>query len=159
MIDTIAKLERNRDETLPFFSLDAVVMSRSYAPGKWTARHILLHLVESEGVHLDRLRRTLAEAKPLLWAWDENRWAEGLFYDQRDLTIARDQFAADRAAIIELTRLAPPSIRERAAVHSEQGRRTFTQLIDTIHEHNAHHLRQLHAIATNQRWFPDPGSR
>ncbi len=44
----IQELEKTRDETLRYFSLDQSDLTRTYAPGKWPVRFILHHLADSE---------------------------------------------------------------------------------------------------------------
>lgn len=150
----LAALIANRDGILRFYGADEPTLARSYGPGRWTMREILLHLADAEAVFLDRLKRTLADDKPLLWAYDENRWQQQLFPAGRDLAVAGRLFAAAREANIELATLVGPDQQGRLAVHSENGRRSFAQLVRSIHEHAAHHLEQLRAIAAGQPWAP-----
>jgi hypothetical protein len=44
----IQDLERTRDETLKYFSLDERDLARTYGPGKWSVRFVLNHIVDSE---------------------------------------------------------------------------------------------------------------
>lgn len=150
----LTALIATRDHVLRFYGAEPTVLARSYAPGKWTMRELLLHLADTEAVVLDRLKRTLADEKPLLWAYDENRWQQHLFPASRDLAVAGRLFTAAREAIIELAALASPEQQGRLAVHSENGRRSFTQLVRMAHEHTAHHLEQLRAIASGVPWTP-----
>lgn len=150
----LAELVRTRDETLPFFGAAPEALGRSYAPGKWDLRRFLLHLADCEGVFLDRVRRVLAEAKPLLMDFDEDRWAERLYSDKRSLAIASDLYRANREALIELARVMPPAAWAMVGVHSSVGRRSVAQLVAKAHLHNDHHLSQLRAIAAGEPWAP-----
>ena len=152
----LSALIATRDGIVRFYGADAATLARSYAPGKWTMREFLLHLADAEAVFLDRLKRTLADDKPLLWGYDENRWQQQLFPAKRDLVVASRLFAAAREAVIELATLATPEQMGRLAVHSENGRRSFAQLLRATHEHAAHHLDQLRAIAAGPPWPPRP---
>jgi hypothetical protein len=136
------------------FRADPATTERSYAPGKWTLRQILLHLADCESVYIDRARRLIGDEHPLLWNFDENRWASHLFYEQRSLIIAAAQFAANRDALIELARLTPSASWRREGVHSERGLLTFEQLLDKTEKHTAHHLEQLDAIRAGTVWQP-----
>ncbi len=151
--DHIRELERTRDVTLPYFTMSEDVLSRSYAPGKWNLRQFLLHLADCEGVFVDRMRRVLAEDRPLLMKFDENRWA-GLFPERRSLAIAANAFRACRESVIELARLAPAEITTRVGVHSGEGLRSFAQLLEKSWQHNAHHLTQIEAIVAGKPWQP-----
>ena len=151
-IADLAELRRAGEATLPYFSADASALARSYAFGKWTLRQLLIHLVDGESVFLDRVRRLIADQEPLLLAFDENRWADHLFAPQRDLAAAGRLFAASRATLIELASLCPPALHGREGRHSERGTRTLAQVVRFVHQHNAHHLDQLAAIAANRPW-------
>jgi hypothetical protein len=74
----IRELEKTRDETLRYFSLDQRDLVRTYAPGKWSVRFILHHLSDSETVLFDRIRRVLGEPRQVLWVYDQDAWAKGL---------------------------------------------------------------------------------
>lgn len=145
-------LKRDRDEALALFSTDAAVLARPYAPGKWNGRQVLLHLTDANGVLLDRLRRLQADAKPLLWAFDQDAWGKHLHYDQRDLTIASALFVATLDTIAELANLVPPERFARAGIHSEIGRKTFAEVLAFIHQHNQHHFDQVRACVQGKVW-------
>ncbi len=149
-------LRRTRDATLPFFTSDAATLARSYAPGKWTMRQMLLHLVDTETVLFERMRRVLADENPLLMGFDENRWVEHLHYDQRSLATAEALYRVTRDSTIELALATTPAERAREGVHNEQGKRSFAHFAAMVHGHNAHHLEQVRAIAAGASWSPRP---
>jgi hypothetical protein len=150
--DTIDALLRGRDALLPFFRLDEATLAKPYAPGKWTGRQVLFHLLDSETVYFDRIRRAGGDDKPLILGFDETHWSQRLFYDQRSLALAATLFAANRDAVIEIVRLAPPAIQAREGVHNEIGKRSFAQLASMTANHVLHHIDQLHAIAGGKTW-------
>src|SRR5688572_21915453 len=96
----IDELERTRDETLECFSLSEEELARTYGPGKWSVRYVLLHLADSETVLFDRIRRILSEPRQVLWVYDEDAWARGLDYSQVPLDISRRVYESVRSAII-----------------------------------------------------------
>ncbi len=147
-----AALVATRDETLRALHSPPATLERSYAPGKWSMRQVLLHLVDAEGVLLDRLRRLAADDKPLLWAYDENLWVAELATSGRSLETAAALFAATRDAVIELSTLLPADRHGRAGIHSETGRTSFAAVLETVHRHNAHHLEQVRACAAGTQW-------
>lgn len=147
----IAELKKTLRETLRYFAQPRGALNSSYAPGKWTMHEILVHLSDTETVLLDRLRRLAAEPNPTLMAFDQDRWAGGLFYKSRDLKVARQQFEAARRSALELARMLPASADTNTGTHSEAGARTFGQVLAHIGEHNAHHLKQIRAIARSQK--------
>src|SRR5437867_926939 len=66
-------------------------------PGRWSAREIVQHLADSETVSGHRLRKLLAEEKPILHGYDQERYAIRLRYNERDLGPALEAFRAARA--------------------------------------------------------------
>jgi len=148
----IAALYKTFHETLPYFDQADSMQNKSYAPGKWTMRELLVHLSDCEAVYIDRLRRLAAEENPTLQAFDENKWASGLFYKKRDLTVARFQYEAARRGIIEMARTLDEKVDTNKGTHSEAGTRTFGQVLASHPEHNAHHLEQLKAIVEGRTW-------
>jgi hypothetical protein len=100
----IQDLERTRDETLKYFSLGERDLMRTYGPGKWSVRFLLLHLSDSETVLFDRIRRVISEPRQVLWVYDQDAWAKGLDYSQVPLDISRRVYESIRSAIILLRR-------------------------------------------------------
>ena len=151
----IANLKRTRDATLPFFRSSPEVADRSYAPGKWTMRQLLVHLADHESVVLDRLRRTAADPVDgvALPNADQTVWANVLLYSRRSLSAAEQLYAGSRASLIELLEILPESLESRFGMHSVRGRMTLLQQGDTW-GHNDHHLAQIRAVASGTTWSP-----
>ena len=139
-------------ETLRYYDLPKPALNRAYAPGKWSAREILVHISDTETVLLDRLRRLAAEETPLLMAFDQDRWADKLFYRRRDLNLAKAQFEAARRGTIELARTLDYSVDSKEGKHSESGTRTFGQILTQYASHNQHHLEQIKASVEGREW-------
>ena len=139
----IQDLEKTRDETLKYFSLDPRDLARTYAPGKWPVRFILHHLADSETVLFDRVRRVLSEPRQVLWVFDQDAWAKGLDYSQVPLDISRQVFEAVRNAILYYAGLYYESKGHLEFVHSVTGVRTLKDEFDKVASHNEHHLSQI----------------
>jgi hypothetical protein len=54
------------------------------APGKWSIHEIIVHVTDSEIVGLHRFKKVLAEDRPLLTAFDQDKWAAQLRYHELD---------------------------------------------------------------------------
>ena len=139
----IRELERTRDETLSYFSLDQGDLMRTYAPGKWSVRFILHHLSDSETVLFDRIRRILSEPRQVLWVFDQDAWATGLDYSQLPLDISRQVYESVRKAIIYYARMHYEQKGDLEFVHSVTGIRTLKDEFDKVASHNEHHLGQI----------------
>jgi hypothetical protein len=144
-MELIEQLERTRDETLSYYRLDDEDLARTYGPGKWSVRFILLHLADSEAVLYDRIRRILSEPRQVLWVFDQDAFARGLDYAQVPLDIYRDIYVTVRRAIIYFAGKHYESKGHLEFVHSVTGVRTLKDELDRVASHNEHHLEQIRA--------------
>lgn len=144
-MDLIHELERTRDETLSYYSLDDSDLARPYAPGKWSVRFLLHHLADSETVLYDRIRRVLSEPRQVLWVYDQDAWAKGLDYSRVPLDISRRVYESVRAAIIYYAGIFYEEKGQLEFVHSVTGVRTLKDEFDKVANHNEHHLAQIRA--------------
>ena len=141
----LEELDRTRDETLRCFELGPRELDLAYAPGKWTVRYLLHHLADSELVLAERIRRVISEGRRVLWAFEQDAWAERLDYASMPLPLARDLFAATRAATRHLATVHYERHGHLEWVHSEMGVRTLKEELDKVASHNEHHLAQIRA--------------
>ncbi|MDZ4699344.1 MAG: DinB family protein [Rhodothermales bacterium] len=136
-------LEQTRAETLRHFDLDDRRLGLRYAPGKWTVRQLLHHLSDAETVLFDRIRRVISEPRQVIWAFDQDAWAQGLDYEGRPLPLSRDLYLATRAGVIHYARLHYEADGHKEFVHNEAGVRTLKQEFDKVAAHNRGHLDQI----------------
>jgi hypothetical protein len=139
----IEQLEATRDETLKYFSLSTEDLARSYAPGKWSVRFILLHLADSETTLFERIRRVLSEPRPVIWVVDQDAWARGLEYDRVPLDLSRRVYESVRNALLYYARTYYESHGHLEFVHSVTGVRTLKDEFEKVATHNENHLRQI----------------
>jgi hypothetical protein len=142
-MNTIKELESTRSETLSCFELAEDDLNRTYGPGKWTIRYILHHLADAETVLFDRIKRVISEPRQVLWAFDQEAWADKLGYSELVLTISRDIYAAVRGGIIWYARAHYERSGHLEFVHSETGVRTLREEFDKVVWHNQKHLEQI----------------
>jgi hypothetical protein len=142
-MELISELERTRDETLRYFALGEDDLARTYAPGKWPVRFILLHLADSETVLFDRIRRVLSEPRQVLWVYDQDAWAAGLDYSRVPLDMYRRIYEAVRSAMMYYASQYYEHKGHLEFVHSVTGVRTLKDEFDKVASHNEHHLAQI----------------
>ncbi|MFW6078506.1 MAG: DinB family protein [Gemmatimonadota bacterium] len=126
--------------------LSSAQLARPEKPGKWSIRHVLQHLADSELVWGWRLRRVLARDRPRLTGFDQDRWADRLGYDQTDATHALDEFSAFRASNLRLLERMAPADLERVGVHAERGEETVAHMMRLYAGHDLVHRRQIERI-------------
>lgn len=73
-----------------------------YAPGKWTIKDIVQHMIDAERVFSYRAMRFARNDKTALPGFDENAFAITANASKRDLNELLDEFAALRSATTKL---------------------------------------------------------
>jgi hypothetical protein len=118
---------------------------RRYAPGKWTARQVLIHLAQTELALGTRARMALATPSYVAQGFDQDAWV-GL---ERGLSgrDALDVFVALVAMNRSLFESLTPAERATPLAHPEYGALTVDWILHQIAGHEIHHLPQLEAIA------------
>ncbi|MEZ0609255.1 DinB family protein [Fibrella sp. WM1] len=137
------QLTATHAQTLPLFDLPAADLERTYAPGKWTVRQLLVHLADAESVLHERIKRVIAEPKPVIWAFDQDRWNTYLNYSTFPLPISKAMYDANRQSVIYLVQQHYATRGTTPFVHSETGLRTLKDEMDKVAWHNEHHLNQI----------------
>lgn len=112
-------------------------------PGAWSVAQVMQHLADSELVWGYRMRRILAEDRPTISGFDQDRWAEGLGYADADVRTALDVFSALRQANLALLDAAPDEALDRVGVHAERGEESLRHMIRLYAGHDLAHRNQL----------------
>ena len=124
-------------------------VTRSRAPGKWSARDILCHLADSEIVFAFRLRQVLAEDHHVIQPFDQERWART--YSAADAEAALATFMAIRSWNVALLKTLTAEQFARRLTHPERGEMSFEVIVETMGGHDLNHVKQLEAIAQQHR--------
>ena len=127
--------------------LPAALLSTPEKPGKWSMLHVVQHLADAELVGAFRYRMIMAQDRPALQGYDQDRWADSLRYAESDLDGALEQFTALRAANLRLVERASPEERRRVGVHAERGEESVEHMVRMYAGHDLVHLRQMARIA------------
>ena len=136
-------------ETMTFFDLKGEVLQQSYAPGKWTVKQLLHHIVDAETVMYGRLRWVIASAKPVIWGFDQDAWAAKLDYQNMPLEVNRQIYSGVRPAIVALAERFYEPEYDKPFVHSETGLRTLGEEFDKVAWHNLHHIKQIRMVVNS----------
>ena len=118
---------------------------RSYAPGKWSARQILVHLAQTELALGTRARHALTTPNYAAQSFNQDEWmAREAGLDGR---AALDAFVALAAMNQRLFASLSPGDRETTLTHPEYGSLTVDWIVHQMAGHQIHHLKQLEVIA------------
>ena len=141
------------DETVP--ALERAVQGLSprqftqpEAEGKWSVRHVLQHLADSEVVWAWRLRLVLAQDRPPLTGYDQDKWADRLGYADIDPRDSVAMFSILRRGNLRLVEGASRDDLQRVGVHVERGEESLAHQLKLYAGHDILHLNQLERIRT-----------
>jgi len=151
-MELIDSFTRSRNAVLGQFDAPPNDLRKTYAPGKWTVRQLLVHLTDCEFVYLWRLCRALAEPGSRIEGFDQDAWARELSYESRPLPICRELFQAARNQLIYLLEAHEDGALERQFHHSEAGVMTLRKGISGFAHHTEHHLEQIAAAREDRIW-------
>lgn len=116
----------------------------SYAPGKWTARQILLHLAHVEMIDGVRLRMGLSEPDYVVQPFTPDAWVHA--EEPRSGPDVVADFHAMRRMNLGLWRAVPADRWRQPFRHPECGTMTLEDLAAICAGHELHHLAQLRQI-------------
>jgi hypothetical protein len=117
-------------------------LDRRPTSGGWTPREIVHHLADSETISTIRLRRLLAEERPIIVGYDEELFARKLHYD-RPITASLEVLRAVRSSNSELLEWLSDEEWTREGTHSEQGRYTVEDWLRIYAAHAHDHAVQM----------------
>lgn len=117
---------------------------RPLAPGKWTARQVLIHLAQTEMALGTRARMALTKSGFVAQSFDQDRW------------LSRESFLTGPEAAHAFTLLASMNLalyaslssddRQTELTHDEYGPMTVDWIIHQEAGHQVHHLKQLKGL-------------
>jgi uncharacterized damage-inducible protein DinB len=111
-------------------------------PGAWSVQQVILHLMDSDLIGADRMKRVAAEPKPpALIGYDETAFASQLHYHDQDPVTACEVFRLNRRRTATVLRRLPDEAFAKIGNHSERGPETLEQLVRDYVEHARYHLK------------------
>lgn len=110
------------------------------APGTWTLQQNIVHLMDSDLIGSDRMKRIAAMPNPLLIGYDETAFIDSLTPEALDVGVCAEIFRMNRVLTAEVLRRLPAQAWERTGVHNEAGKKTLRDLVKGYCDHLDHHL-------------------
>lgn len=118
-------------------------------PGDWSITELVAHVLDTDLVFADRMKRVIAEEKPTLLAFDEQPWAVRLGYDAMPLEEAVGFFVANRRWMTRLLKRCSDADFARTGIHTEKGEQKLAEIVVYVSNHVDHHLRFLYGKRAN----------
>jgi hypothetical protein len=117
---------------------------RSYSPGKWTARQVIIHLAQTELALTTRVRFALSQKGYAAQAFDQDDWIA--IDEGADARTALDAYSSLRRLNLAMWAALTPAQRERPFTHPEYGELTVGWVMAQLAGHDLHHYGQLQTI-------------
>lgn len=113
------------------------------APGAWSPRAIVFHIMESEVHGYLRARTIIAQPGTTIVPFDQDRWAGTLDDAAQPLEEALDLIRLLREMLARHLRALPEAAWERTLIHPERGTISLERLLELYVGHLEVHLKQL----------------
>jgi len=138
--DTTAELPVKYGKELETFytGLPEAKADYAYAPGKWTLKDLLQHIVDTERIMSYRLLRIARKDETALASFDENSYAANAKATERSFAAIKEEFLAVRKS----TDLLLQSLHDEQLAHAgiaSGNRMTANALVYIIFGHMLHH--------------------
>lgn len=139
--DILATLRRQGDETLGMFrDLDEPRALHRYAPGKWSLKELLGHVIDTERIFAYRAMRFARGDRTPLPGFEQDDYIGPGRFDARPTIDLAGEFDATRAATIALFSGLPAEAVARSGVASGNPM-TVRAIAWIIAGHERHHVR------------------
>lgn len=110
------------------------------APGSWTLQENIVHLMDSDLIGSDRMKRVAAMNNPLIIGYDEGAFIRALSPASLDPKACTEVFRLNRVLTAEVLRRLPAEAWDRTGVHNEAGKKSLRDLVKGYCDHLDHHL-------------------
>lgn len=110
------------------------------APGTWSIRQIALHLMDSDLIATDRMKRIASMTRPLIIGYDETAFSRLPGTSTADVGLACELFEKNRRMTAHFLRALPGEAFERFGIHNESGKVTLAYMVKGYIDHLEHHL-------------------
>lgn len=126
--------------------LDDSALRQPESPGKWSVLEVIGHLADTELVYRYRMRMSVAQPGSPIPAYDQDRWAAALRYNEADLEDVLREVEARRAANLAWLDGLTEEEMDRAGVHEERGTESVRQIVKLLAAHDLVHRNQIKRI-------------
>jgi hypothetical protein len=112
-------------------------------PEQWSIKQIIIHLGDSETVVINRMKRIIAEERPLLATMQQDLWTEKMDYSNLDHVPYLQLFKLLRSTMAEVLHGLSDDVFARIGIHDELGEMTLSDVIQRYTAHVNGHVDQI----------------
>lgn len=124
----------------------------------WSAHEIVIHCGDSETFAATRIRLLVAEPRPVIVGYDQDAWVRTFDYGQLPANLAFALIDAVRASTYHLIQRLDDRAWEAAGNHTESGRYSAIDWLNTYGVHLHDHAVQIYANIDRWRTHHDGAS-
>ncbi len=110
-------------------------------PGTWSIQEIVIHMMDSDLIGTDRMKRVAAMENPTLIGYDESAFVHKLFPADQSTEDALTVFDLNRRLWAQVMKKFPPEAFNRIGQHNERGQVTLGAMLTMYVKHLDHHLK------------------
>jgi len=121
-------------------------LARKPAPGKWSIKEILAHLLDGEVVLGARYRFIAGMDRPQLVGYDQDAFVERLGVANAKTADLLADFEIARAVNLGLFERLPDDAWDRVGLHAERGEESIRSMVTMYAGHDRIHVRQMETI-------------
>lgn len=104
-------------------------------PGTWNIRQIVIHMMDSDLIGSDRMKRIATMELPLLVGYDETAFSQLKAYESIPIQTAVDIFVQNRQLTAAVLRELPEAAFQRTGIHTEKGKITLESTVADYAKH------------------------
>lgn len=113
-------------------------------PGQWSTLEVIVHLLDSDSIAIDRMKRILTEDNPPLLYADETAYVARLHPHEHSLEETLLLFEVGRRHWARVLRKLSDADFARKGTHNRRGEVTVGQMVATYIKHVEDHLTFIH---------------
>ena len=110
-------------------------------PGTWSIQQIVIHLLDTELVLAERMKRVIAEENASLLEFDENKWIQKLSYEKQSVEDAVMLVETNRRNFARVFKSLPEEAFSRTGNHSKRGPMSVRDILTMAVNHLKHHMK------------------
>ncbi|HEX8965924.1 MAG TPA: DinB family protein [Patescibacteria group bacterium] len=118
---------------------------------EWSIHEVIVHIADTEMIFCERIRRIIAEENPTLTPFNQEQWANNMFYNKQDYKLALNWFKLQRESTFALLQLLTKKEWERKAM--KDGKEvTLFDIFNIAKKHIQTHLAQIEGIKNTKEY-------